>query len=72
MITYERANEKILNIKNLDLALYGDTKVEIRKVIIEKLEKHLFEIEITCPEEYLAQLEEKENIDNARIYIFLN
>ena len=62
MLTYASAEDKINNLKNLDLALYGDTKGEIRQVIINKLETHLFHLKDTnCPEEYLAKLEEKGN-----------
>jgi len=74
MITYERADLKMESLKKLDMALYGDTKGEIRKFIIRELEKHLFDISIDCPEEYLMKIQdenENENIDRDGIFTLL-
>lgn len=57
MITYQIAEKKLDDMKNIDFGLYGDSKGEIRKVIIKKLEKHLFEIDCECPEEYLTKID---------------
>lgn len=61
MITYEKANKKIENLSDLNFALYGDTKGEIRKYCLKKVEKHLFQIRENCPEEYLNRLERNSN-----------
>ena len=66
MLTYKKADEQIKNLHNLDIALYGDTKGEIRQVIINKLEKYLFDVKDNdCPERYMEKLiAEEKDIQN--------
>jgi hypothetical protein len=76
MINYDYAKEKIDSLKNIDMALYGDTKGQIRKYIIEELEKYLFNINVSCPELYLNEITvenstEKQNT-NRKISILIN
>lgn len=59
MIFYSRAEEKIESLKNLDFALYGETRNDIRKFVINKLEGHLYDEKIICPEEYLDKWEKE-------------
>lgn len=70
MITSIKAHQKIDDMKNIDFALKSDTKGEIRKVIISKLEKHLFEIDCDCPKKYLIKIDAENNKDFKSKFLF--
>ena len=71
MISDVSGNERINDLKNLNLGLYGDNKAEIRKVVINQLEKHLFKIDVTCIEEYLNNIVENENSKEGKFLLFI-